>query len=456
MVSQTAAGDSLWLRWGSITVLLVALTPRAGAQVISTREQVQMMPPWNAQRVFDPTALPQLSYPDTREPVAPEDIPVRRRIRPEYQARGLRSGSWMFNSALTAGGLYDSNVFSSSNNRQSDLAARIGTDLRTRSLWERHGVDMQLTSESLFYRNYPGLNATDVNFKGKGHFDVSHDYALLASMQAAYLHDEVGALTSPRGAVEPTPYGFLSGDLTLRRESGRVTTSAGARVDSYDYGSTRAQDGSIINQDARDGQVYRAHGRFDYAFSEKTAWFTAVEGNRRDLQGTPAQQLGSSGYRALTGFDFSLTKLITVELGGGYMAQQFDAASIGTFEGPTYRAIINWSPSRKLDIHFNAEQLVTESSDTSSTGIRASAFRLGFDYELRPNVIWSNAATYERDQFKGQVRTDDVYAVDTRIRYLLNPFSSVSVFHRYLLRDSDSPGASFDKHQVGINASARF
>lgn len=414
------------------------------------------MPPWNAQRVFDPTVLPRLSDPDTRDPVAPEDIPVKKRIQPEYQARGLRSGSWMFNSALTAGALYDSNVFSSSDNKQSDVAARLGADLHAHTLWERHGIDLQLMSDSLFYRNFPGLNATDVNFKGMGHYDISHDLTLLASMQAAYLHNEVGSLTSPTGAVEPTPYGLLSGDVTLRRESGRVTTSAGVRVDSYDYGSTRAQNGSIINQDSRDGQVYTAHGRFDYAFSEKTAWFTAVEGNQRDLQGTPVQALGSSGYRALTGFDLSLTHLITAEIGGGYMAQKFDAASIGTFEGPTYRALINWSPSRKLDVHFNAEQLVTESSDTSVTGIRASAFQLGFDYELRPNVVWSNAVTYEKDQFKGQIRTDDVYAVDTRLKYLLNPFSSISVFHRYLLRDSNSPGAGFDKHQVGINASARF
>src|SRR4029077_18360499 len=113
-------------------------------------------------------------------------------------------------------------------------------------------------------------------------------------------------------------------------------TSIGGRVDSYNFGSTRAQDGTIINQDARDGQVYTAHGRFDYAFSDKVAWFTSVEGNRRDLRGTANQSLASSGYRALTGFDLELTHLITAELAAGYMAQHFSDPTIGTIAGPAY------------------------------------------------------------------------------------------------------------------------
>ena len=60
--------------------------------------------------------------------------------------------------------------------------------------------------------------------------------------------------------------------MTLRKQSGRITTSLGMRADSDNFGSTRAADGTIINQDALDGQVYTVHGRIDYAFSEKTAW----------------------------------------------------------------------------------------------------------------------------------------------------------------------------------------
>lgn len=414
------------------------------------------MPPWNALQVFEPVPLPFLTDPDAREDVDPADTPVKNRFRPEYQARGIREGAWMFDPSLLAGGFYDSNVFSSNANRQSDVAATLGAGLRAHSLWERHGIDVRATTQSTVYANHSGLNETDASLKGNGRFDIDHSTALLSAFQAAYLHEGVGTLASPAAAVEPTPYSLLSGDLTLRREFGRVTGSIGGRIDSYNYGSTVAQNGAIINQDQRDGQVYVAHARGDYALSEKFALIAAVEGNRRDLRGSPGQPLDSSGYRALSGFDLELTPLIKGEIAAGYMAQHFTASSIGNIEGPTYRAILTWSPSRVLDFHFNAEQVVTEASDTSSTGILANALQLGFAYEFRPNIIVSSAASYENDSFKGQDRTDNVYALDTQVKYLLNNVVSLGLTYRYLRRDSNIPDFSFDKHQVGINAAARF
>jgi hypothetical protein len=362
----------------------------------------------------------------------------------------------MFSPSLTGEGFYDSNVFSSSTRRESDVAGQVGAGLRAQTLWERHGIDVRAMTLSTLYARHHGLDQTDASLKASGHYDIDHATQLLGAAQAAFLHEGVGSLSSPAGAVEPTPYGLFSGDLTLRHEFGRVTGSIGARVDSYNFGSTVAQNGATIDQSSRSGQVYTGHGRVDYAFSERSAVFTAAEVNERDLRGTPAQPLGSSGYRLLSGYALQLTHLIRGEVGGGYMAQRFDADTIGTIQGPTYRARLTWSPSRVLDVHFNAEQLVTEASDTSATGILANALQAGFDYEFRPNVVLSSAATYETDSFKGQDRRDIVYALDAQLKYMLNNVTSLSVLYRYTRRDSNIPEFSYDKHQVGLNAAARF
>lgn len=436
-------------------VMIVASVSQSDAQVIPTTKEL-VLPPWNAQQVFEPVPLPQLADPDVREEIAPEDTPVKTRSRPEYQPLGIRAGKWLFTPALTAGGFYDSNVFASNTNIQSDVGSKLGADLRAQTLWERHGIDLNAKTETTLYANHPGLNQTDATLKGTGRFDIDHSTAILSAFQAAYLHEGVGSLSSPANAVEPTPYGLLSGDVTVRRESGRVTGSVGARVESYDFGSTVAQNGTIINQSARDGQIYTAHGRVDYALSGKSAVFTAVEGNSRNLRGSPGQPLSSAGYRVLSGFALQITHLISGEFGGGYMSQRFDSPSIGTIAGPTYRAVLTWSPSRVLDVHFNAEQLVTEASDTSSTGILANALQTGFDYEFRPNVVLSAAGTYETDSFKGQDRFDKVYALDAQLKYLLNNITSLSFQYRYVRRDSNMEDFSYDKHQVGLNATARF
>jgi hypothetical protein len=362
----------------------------------------------------------------------------------------------MFSPSLMSGGFYDSNIFSSNTMKRSDIAAVVEPSLRARSLWERHGIDMTLDAQSTAYHGNPGLDQTNASLKGVGWFDVAHDLQVLTNYQIAHLNVGVGTLNSPSGAVQPTPYDLLSGDVTVRKEFNRLTTAVGFRTDSYDYGSTRAQNGTVINQDSLDGQIYALHGRVDYAFSPVLGWFGGVEGNERNVRGTPGQPLDSQGYRALSGITVELSHLISGEFGAGFVEQRFVDPTIGTISGPSYRAQLTWRPTRLLDVHFKAEQLVTETSQTSSSGVLANALQLGLDYELRRNVVVSLAGGYESDRFFGQVRKDQVITADASIKYLLNRFGAVALFHRYTARNSDIPAFTFDKNQVGINVTAQF
>src|SRR6202048_2906594 len=362
----------------------------------------------------------------------------------------------MFSPSLISGVFYDSNVFSSNTVKRSDIAAVFEPSLRARTLWDQHGIDHKLDAQSKVYNQNSGLDQTNASLKGNAWFDIAHDLAVLTNFQIANLNEVVGTLNSPANAVQPTPYNLLSGDVSLRKEFNRLTTSIGLRTDSYEFGTTRAQAGTIINQSSRDGQIYSVHGRVDYAFSSTLGWFSAVEGNERNIRGTPGHPLDSQGYRALSGFTVELTNLISAEFGAGYVQQRFVDPTIGTIEGPTYRARLTWRPTRLLDVHLNAEQLVTETADTSSVGVLAAAVQLGADYELRRNVILSVNGGYETDQFFGQVRKDKVITTDSRIKYLLSRSGSVSLYYRYAARNSDIPAVGFDKNQVGINVTAQF
>jgi hypothetical protein len=435
--------------------IMIGLASPAKAQVIPSASE-EIAAPWNAQQIFAPSSLPILTDPNSQEQVPPEDTPVKNRQQPGYEPIGIRAGSWMFSPALTFGTFYDSNVFSSNTMKRSDIAAVVEPSLRARTLWDQNGVDLTLDTQSTAYNQNSGLDQTNASLKGKAWFDISHDFAVLTSFQIAHLNEGVGTLTSPANAVQPTPYDLLSGDVTLRKEFNRLTASIGFRTDSYDYQSTRAQDGTVINQDSRDGQVYTLHSRIDYAISSSLGWFAGVEGNDRDIRGTPGQSLDSQGYRALSGITLALTNLITGEFGAGYVQQRFTDPTIGTIEGPSYRAKLTWRPTRLLDVHFNAEQVVTETADTTSLGVIANAVQLSADYELLRNVIISAGGGYETDTFFGQQRKDRVTTTNASVKYLLNRFATISVFHQYTNRNSDIPAFSYDKNQVGINVTAQF
>jgi hypothetical protein len=412
--------------------------------------------PWDAQQVFEPVPFAQRWERATGEAIAPEDAPVKVRQHPGYEPIGMRAGSWMLHPSLTVGGEYDSNVFASGNNRQGDVAVRVHPSLRAVTLWERHAVAMQGDVRTTNYLSNPGLDTVDASFRGRMRLDVTHASAILANVRVARLHEAVGNLSTPAGAIEPTPYDFYSGDLTYRHELGRVTASGGMRLDSYDFGSTRRQDGTAVSQDSRDGQIYTGHGRLDYAVSPRLGLFGAVEANRRDLRGSPGRPIDSEGYRALGGINLELSRLIWGEFGFGYASQSFASSAIGTIEGPAYRAILTWSPLRTVDVKLKAEQIVTQATETDASGIRADAIQLGVDYEFRRNVVLSVAGTYEKDRFFGQPREDTVYATTAEIKYLLNRVGSISLRHRYLDRDSNVPQASYSKHEVGIHVTAQY
>jgi hypothetical protein len=388
--------------------------------------------------------------------IAPEDLPVRQRVQPGYEPVGIREGSWMFNPLITGGVLFDSNVFAAPSGAQADLAGMIQSTMRARTLWAQHGIDVQVGVQSYAYLNNPGLDQTNASLRGTGWLDLRHDAQILTSYQVAHLNEGVGTLSSPTGAVKPTPYDLFSGDVTYRQEFDRLTASFGSRIDSYSYGSTVAENGTPINQDNRDGQIYRLHGRVDYTLSPKFAVFTAAEGNVRDLRGTPENPLDSSGYRLLAGTDIELTHVITGEFAAGYTSQRFADVTVGTVAGPTFRALVAWHPSRLMDVTFKAEQVVTESADTTSQGVRADGVQLGVDYELRRNVIFSVIGAYELENFFNEVRTDRVTTFGSQLKYVLSRYGYITLEHRFVRRDSDIPSDSFDKHQVLINVTAQF
>jgi hypothetical protein len=443
-----------WIALLAAAVSIASVAPGLAQVILPLGDPAR--PPWNALDVFEPMPFASIWELTEGGEIAPEDKLVRLRRHPGYEAVGIRAGSWMYYPSLTLGTLYDSNVFASSTDKRGDTALLVAPMVQARTLWERHEIDLQASASSYFYRQNPGLDQTNASLIARSRIDILHDRAILTRLEVARRNIDVGTLTSPAGAVEPTPYNFFSGSVAYRQEFNRLTASIGGRASSYDFESTRAQDGTIINQDSRDGPVYTGHGRLDYAYSPKLGFFGAIEGNRRELRGTPTEALSSDGYRALAGATIQLSRLIVGEIGFGYASQRFDSPQIGTISGPAYRATLVWSPTRTVDVWFKAEELVAQVAETSVSAVRANAVQVGVDYELLRNIVVSVSGMYENDKFFGQTRDDNVYTTSVQLKYQPNRFSAISVRHKYLLRDSSSPLLGYDKHEIGLNVTARF
>jgi len=446
-------------RWGacfSAAVLLaVSVSSSAQAQAISPLTP-PASPPWNAERIFEPVPYAQLWSHYPGEKIDPEDTPVSTRQWPGYEPKGVRDHDWIFYPSVSAGGLYDSNVFASNGGGKSYIAGVLNPSLRVERLSDGNPLTFDTYVKSTRYSHYSSLDQTDARARLRGRIDLRDSDALLYNFQAAYLHEAVGSLSSPLGAVSPTPYGYTHEDLTYWHHHGRLSFSLGASNENYDFGSAQAQNGSTISEDSRDGSVNKLHSRFDYAFGANFGVFTAIEGNVRDLRGSSSGSLSSQGLRSLTGVNFNLTHLISGEIGVGYTSQHFEDPTIGTVSAPAYRALLRWSPTRALDFTLKGEEITTEAVDTVTSAVRAQAVMLRADYSLRRNVVLSALGSYENDKFVGQDRQDNVYSTVLSVQYLLNRFSSIGLDYKYVNRKSNLTTATYDKHEVGLNVTAHF
>ena len=101
--------------------------------------------------------------------MAPEDTPVAvAGSSLDDEPVGIRAGSWMFSpAAVSFGGFYDSNVFASNTTKRSDIAAVIEPSLRAHGrLWEQHGIDLTLDTQSTTYSQKSGLDQTNASLNG--------------------------------------------------------------------------------------------------------------------------------------------------------------------------------------------------------------------------------------------------------------------------------------------------
>ncbi len=409
-----------------------------------------------AQTIFQSTPIPTLEGGQEGPENLIEDQPVRTRIQPDYQPNGIRAGSWLFQPSLLTGAIYDSNVFAQQFQQRSDVAAVLVPTLTISSLSEQNAFTVQAQTRSLFYSRFSELNQTEADLRMGGRIDIRNDLAIAGSFRSALLYEAVGSVASPAAAVEPTPYTLLAGEVSVRKDFGRLTTRIGQAIDSFVFGSTVARDGRIIRQSSRNGQVYTTYGRLDYAFSPMLGAFAAGEWNTRNLRDNTLSSSDSSGYRLLSGVTVELTRLVRAEVGLGYFDQNFDNPLTRDSSGLAYRASIIWSPTRLVDITFKAESNVGQTVQTATSDIQQDIFSIVLDYELRRNILLSLKAAYERDDYLDSPRKDDVYSFAIESRYKANRNFTLGVGYQYFWRDSDVPTQSFTKHQVGMNVTAQF
>ena len=151
-----------------------------------------------------------------------------------------------------------------------------------------------------------------------------------------------------------------------------------------------------------------------------------------------------------------MTRLVSGELGFGYTEQTYDLAGSPTVSAFSYHGAVIWNPTPLMTVKFDADRTI-EDSTFDRTGRIQDAVKLGVDYEILRELVFSPSVGFAFNNYDNFSLDDFRIEAGAELEYRVNRFMSVGSRYKYSYNDVTGPGLTdWDRHLVGIYAKARF
>jgi len=383
--------------------------------------------------------------------VGPEGTTVANRSRPDYDALGLRQGSFIIHPSLAVAGVYDSNIFATSSAAVSDFYADLAPSIAINSDWNRHAIGASFSEESKLYASHSSENVNNFNANAGGRYDIENQIYVVGAGAYTLTHED---RSSPNAAfgVNPTEYKQSIGYLGFVHQPGRLGFRVDGTLVSYDYNNTtNGATGATINQQFRDRIEYTIAPRISYEIIPGYRAFLRFVGNDRQYNAIDpgvGVKRNSHGWEVDAGTAVEITRLITGEIYVGYLEQDYQSPVLKSPQGVAFGGNLIWNITPLWSIKASASQSVAETDLAPASSSTESNLSVSVEHELLRNVILSGNAGYIHDSYNGVSRTDDTFLVGASAKYLLNRNLRLSADLTYSSRSSTSTNfsnAAFDR-----------
>jgi hypothetical protein len=356
---------------------------------------------------------------------------------PEAQSR-----PWKLNLHGTVGGYYDSNIFYSHADRQSDfitvLSGGGGLTLGDYTARENNYVITDYTGLYQIFARHGSQSDYEQNAFAEGQVLLAH-LTLRGNFQFQDLADQ-------------------DIDIGARARRQIYTANGSARYDISDKTFLQAT-GQVINSiysNYYDSDDERGGLSFNYIANPNVTFGIGATGGVLHVQDSGSQtyeQLAVTSQIAVTG-KFSLN----IVAGAEDRQTQTNNALIT----PTFQITGDYKPFEGLDLNLGAFSQVNNSATYFGTDYVATGFTLGAAYEVSARFALELQTGYTNDNYRDVnagssiSRNDNYWFVRPGFRYTASPHCNMEL---YYLRRSDNSSvstSSFKDDQVGLTLDISF
>ena len=378
---------------------------------------------------------------------------VMDRSRPDYDAPGIRLGSFLLYSAGEARVAYDDNIFATDTGKKDDAVFTLAPSVLLESDWTQHAISITADSSSTLYASHGDESRTNWGFAGDGRLDLFKSSNITTSLGYRDLTEDRQSTNSLLLIDEPTEYDRFDASGAWNYRLNRVSASLGGGFTRLNYDDTPAVGGGSVDLDFRDRDIADGVARLGYSFAAGHSAFVQGVVSDRDYRTIAAGGVkrDSFGYQIVAGWASEISNLIAGEVYVGYIDRDYDSATFDDVSDVTVGLDLEWYVTELATVRAKASRGVPDSTTSGVGGILRSAVALGIDYELMPNVLLHGDVSYEHNNFQGSSRDDDWVSTGVGVQYLVNRYLNLDLEYGFDHRVSDAgSGFDFERNRVSL------
>ena len=383
---------------------------------------------------------------------------VARRPRPDYDPVGVPVGSFLLFPSIEVGEYYDSNIYATETDEESDFVTTYVPSISLLSDWNNHALGVNAYAAGGLYADHTDENYLDYGVSAAGRLDVRRTTSVFAGTSWDHIHQDRG---SPEdvNSDEPSEYDVFAVDLGGGTQQGRTSFALAGGYSHYDYEDVTDRNGMFINNQDRNQAIWDAEARVGYQFQSDYELFVrgvysdVVYDNNPDDSGVNRD---NNGWRADLGVAFSITDTLQGDVYGGYLQRYYESPTFqdeGSFDagGDLY-----WSITPLTSARATVFRSFEETTQTGAASILQTTGEVEISHELLRNVILSGTAGLTNYDYQGISRSDDVWNLGAEGTYLINRNFYFGGGADYTTRDSNAVGESYDDVRVGLFVGAQM
>lgn len=339
------------------------------------------------------------------------------RVHDSYQPKGIDLGQFLLLPKIELDETFNSNLYATQNNVRSDFVTVVRPELKLRSRFKEHALNVTATAEKYLHRRNHKENRLDGQLDVDGRYDFSSETQANV-FQQFYARHEDRSSPDEAGGVEPTPISGFVNRTSVKHQFGRYTAVGEVGVDRRVFDPVQTSLGTTVPNQDRDRWELQARARGAYEMFPGYAAVAELSTNTRrydqalDRNGF---ERDSWGYRAEAGVGVDISQLVRGDFLVGYFGQHYKDARLKDPSGLSVRAVFNWTPSTLTLIVPALERSVSETTTARASALVRTGATLTIRHELERNIVLSAYGSISYDETEG-VSNNNAWNYEARVR----------------------------------------